>query len=124
MAFAFNPLLDQTFLYSLYEDDLLYAQEIFKGFLTETKIEFERIKNDYRQNDLKSMRQKLHKIKPTFGFVGLTALTEKTESVITACDHSSHAGETEPACSALFSEMEDAFLLVEKELARMKEYIA
>jgi hypothetical protein len=123
MTFAFNPKLDQTFLYSLYEGDLLHAQEVFKGFLAETKIEFEGIKNDYRQNNLKSMRQKLHKIKPTFSFVGLTALTEKTESVIKACDASSNVTETEPGCSALFVEIEDSFLLIEKELSRMKEYI-
>jgi len=124
MPFVFNPKLDHAFLYSLYEDDLSYAQEIFKGFLVETKIEFDGIKNDYHQDALKSMRQKLHKIKPTFSFVGLTSLTEKTESVIAACDDSSHVAETEPACSALFREIEDSFLLIEKELTRMKDHIA
>ena len=124
MTFVFNDKLDHAFLYSLYEDDLPYAQEIFKGFLTETKIEFEGIKNDYSQNALKNMRQKLHKIKPTFSFVGLTGLTEKTESVIALCDHSSHVAETEPGCSALFREIEDSFLLIEKELTRMKDHTA
>lgn len=124
MSFVFSPTLDQTFLSSLYDDDLLYAQEIFRGFLAETKIEFEKIKNDYLQDELKGMRQKLHKIKPTFSFVGLTALSEKTESVIKACDESSHVSETEPGCSALFMAIEDSFLIVEKELLRMKDYMA
>jgi hypothetical protein len=124
MTFTFSPKLDQTFLHSLYEDDLLYAQEIFNGFLVEAKTEFEGIKNDYSQNALKSMRQKLHKIKPTFSFVGLPRLTEKTEALIVVCDNSSDVTETEPGCSALFTEIEDSFLLVEKELLRMKEHLA
>jgi len=123
MTFAFNTKLDQTFLDSLYGDDLSYAQEVFEGFLSETKAEFERIKSDYKQNVLKNMRQKLHKIKPTFSFVGLTALTEKTETVIKACDESSTTSEIEPDCSELFREIEDSFLLVESELMRMKDHI-
>src|SRR5258705_2987745 len=98
MAFVFDSKLDQTFLESLYGDDFQYAQEVFEGFLAETKNEFESIKSDYRQNAVKNMRQKLHKIKPTFGFVGLTALTEKTETVIAACDASSDTGAIETGC--------------------------
>lgn len=123
MAFAFNHKLDQNFLHSLYGDDLSYAREVFEGFLSETKTEFERIKNDYKQNILKDMRQKLHKIKPTFSFVGLTALTEKTETVIASCDASTDIREIEPGCSELFKEIEDSFSLVESELRRMKDHI-
>ncbi|HEY6502819.1 MAG TPA: Hpt domain-containing protein [Chitinophagaceae bacterium] len=122
MVFAFNNELDQTFLQSLYGDDLEYAQEVFEGFLSETKKEFEAIKNDYGQNDVKKIRQKLHKIKPTFSFVGLTALTERTEMIIAACDAASNTGEIEPGCSALFKEIEASFLLVENELMRMKDH--
>ena len=122
MGFTFDDKLDQTFLASLYGDDFEYAREVFEGFLSETKPEFDKIKNDYRQNDLKNMRQKLHKIKPTFGFVGLTALTGKTETVIAACDRASNTGEIEPGCSALFKEIEDSFRLIENELARMRNH--
>jgi hypothetical protein len=124
MSFSFNNKLDQAFLYTLYEDDLLYAQEVFKGFLSATRTEFDGIKDDYTQNALKNMRQKLHKIKPTFSFVGLTGLTEKTELIIAACDTSSYTSEIEPGCSALFKEIEESFLLIEKELIRMQEHTA
>lgn len=122
MAFAFSNELDQPFLQSLYGDDLEYAREVFEGFLSETKTEFEEIKKDYRQNDLKKMRQRLHKIKPTFSFVGLTPLTEKTEKMIIACDASSGTGQIEPGCSALFKEIENSFPLIENELSRMKDH--
>ena len=122
MAFAFDNKLDQTFLESLYGDDFQYAQEVFEGFLADTKTEFEGIKSDYRQNALKNMRQKLHKIKPTFSFVGLTTLTEKTETIIAACDVSSNTREIETGCSVLFKEIEDSFLLIENELMRMRNH--
>ena len=122
MAFAFDSKLDKAFLESLYGDDFEYAQTVFEGFLADTKNEFEGIKNDYRLNALKNMRQKLHKIKPTFSFVGLPALTEKTETVIVACDASSDTREIEGDCSALFKEIEDSFVLIENELMRMRTH--
>ncbi len=122
MPFAFDTKLDQTFLESLYGDDVQYAQEVFEGFLADTKNEFEKIKSDYRQNAVKNMRQKLHKIKPTFSFVGLTALSEKTETIIAACDVSANTREIEPACSVLFKEIEDSFLLIETELIKMRNH--
>jgi hypothetical protein len=122
MAFVFDSKLDQAFLESLYGDDFQYAQEVFEGFLADTKNEFEYIKNDYQQNALKNMRQKLHKIKPTFSFVGLTELTEKTETIIKACDASSNTREIETGCSSLFKEIEDSFLLIENELMRMRNH--
>ncbi len=124
MTFVFDNKLDQQFLQSLYEDDLSYAQEVFEEFLSGTRSEFEAIKIDYHQNVLKNMRQKLHKIKPTFSFVGLPALTEKTETIIVSCDASSDTSEVGPGCLVLFKEIEDSFLLIEKELYRMKNFAA
>ena len=120
MAFTFNEQLDQNFLDSLYGDDLPYAQEVFTEFLSNTKNEYETIKAAYKDNDLKKIRQHLHKIKPTFAFVGLGQLTEKSEKVIVACDTSINVSQIEPMCSELFKEIEGSFKLVEKELERMK----
>ncbi|MDP4263299.1 MAG: hypothetical protein Q8941_12295 [Bacteroidota bacterium] len=64
--------MDQAIPESLYGDDIGYER-----FLADTKNELERIKEDSRQDSLKGMRQKLHKIKPSFNVVGLPALTEK-----------------------------------------------
>jgi hypothetical protein len=122
MAFLFSPPLDQHFLESLYGDDLDYAKEVFTEFLKNTKSEFESIKNSYRDDDLKKVRQQLHKMKPTFGFVGLTGLTERTEKVIAACNGSASVKNIEPGCSGLFKEIEGAIRLIEIELERMKNH--
>ena len=120
MPFTFSDKLDRGFLDSLYGDDLAYAQEVFTEFLSNTKNEYETIKAAYKDNDLKKTRQHLHKIKPTFAFVGLGQLTEKSEKVIVDCDASTNVNQIEPACTELFKEIERAFKLVEKELERMK----
>jgi HPt (histidine-containing phosphotransfer) domain-containing protein len=122
MAFSFSEPLDQNFLDSLYGDDIAYAQEVFTEFLSNTKSEFETIKTAYKDNDLKKIRQHLHKIKPTFAFVGLSELTEKSEKLIVACDASKDVSEIEPACSGLFKEIEESFRLIEQELERMKNH--
>jgi hypothetical protein len=123
MPFTFSYPLDQRFLESLYEGDLSYAQEVFAGFLSDTRAEFEQIKGHRTQSDLKKMRQGLHKIKPTFAFVGLPGLTEKVEGVIKVCDTSTDIKGIEPSCSELFKEIEETFAIIETELARMKNHV-
>jgi|SRR5688572_6089538 HPt (histidine-containing phosphotransfer) domain-containing protein len=122
MPFTFSDKLDRGFLDSLYGDDIPYAQEVFTEFLKNTKSEFETIKAAYKDNDLKKIRQHLHKIKPTFAFVGLSELTERSEKLIGACDASSDVSQIEPICSELFNEIEGSFKLVENELERMKTH--
>lgn len=122
-TFEFNSRLDQAFLYSLYEDDISYAADVFESFLNDTKKELEQIKEKYKENDIKSIRQKLHKIKPTFSFVGFTELTKETEYVIKSCDTSAAVNEIEPGCSELFSKISNSLQVVEEELYRMKTFL-
>jgi hypothetical protein len=122
--FIFSTEMNQSFLQAMYEGDLLYASEVFESFLVDVKKEMEEIKKWQSENDVKKIRHTLHKIKPTFGFVGLTALTEKIEVIISIFDKSSDISETEPAFSKTLTEIQNAFLLVEDELKRMKAYLA
>jgi hypothetical protein len=124
LEFSFSTELDQTFLQTLYEDDLAYASEVFENFLIDTKKEFEELKKSYGEDNVKEIRQKLHKIKPTFAFVGITSLPEKIEKVIIDCDHAENISETEPGYSELLSTIEKSFRLVETELERIKSYMA
>jgi hypothetical protein len=121
--FVFSPELDKPFLDSLYEGDLSYASEVFENFLTESKKEFGELKEAHQANDIKKARHKFHKMKPTFAFVGLTALTEEVEEVIKICDVSENIIETEPRFVLLLNKIELSFNLIEKESARMKNHI-
>ena len=121
-SFLFSPELDNEALQTLYENDFVYTSEVFTMFLKDTKNEFEQIKKSYKEHEIATIRQKLHKIKPTFSFVGLGALTIETESLICRCDTCSSIDEIAQECLALFEKIEQSFVLIERELIRMKEY--
>jgi Hpt domain len=121
--FVFSTELDRSFLQSLYEGDLQYAIEVFENFLIDTKKEVDELKNLYQENDVKKIRHKLHKVKPTFAFVGLTSLTEEVEEIISSCDRAENISEVEPGCSNLLSTFENSFGLIQKELERMKNHV-
>lgn len=120
--FIFNPQLDHEFLNAMYENDIVYAEEVFSAFLEQTRNEFGQVRNCYSNNDWQCLRQKLHKIKPTFSFVGLTALSEKCEEMIAACDHEADIKSRTLLWEKLEQEIEQSFRTVESELARMKTY--
>ena len=120
--FEFNPQLDAEYLDSLFGDDLGSIKEIFNSFLIDTKEGYQDVKSAYNEGDLKQLRQKIHKIKPTFGFVGLTSTTHNCEKVIAACDASADISAVQATCSDLFKEIEDSFLLIENEVKRLDEF--
>lgn len=120
--FEFNPQLDIEYLESLFGDDLSSIKEIFNSFLIDTKEGYQDVQTAYAEGDLKLLRQKIHKIKPTFGFVGLTMLTHNCEQVIAACDASSEIVQVEQACARLFKGIEDSFELIETEVKRLDEF--
>ncbi len=122
--FIFSAELDRNFLQSLYEGDLQYAIEVFENFLVDTKKESDDLKKLYEENDVKKIRQTLHKVKPTFAFVGLTSLTEEVEEVISSCDQATNISEVEPGCSNLLNKFENSFRLIQAELERMKNHMA
>ena len=121
--FIFSAELDRGFLQSLYEGDLQYAIEVFENFLVNTKKESDILKKLYEENDIKNLRHKLHKVKPTFAFVGLTALTEQVEDVISSCDLATNFNEVEPGCSNLLNKFENSFRIIQAELERMKSHM-
>jgi len=69
--FIFNEKIDHEYLYSLYEDDYQYIEEIFCTTLTYFDADFKAIQDAFETNNLSELKRAIHKIKPTFGFVGL-----------------------------------------------------
>ncbi len=121
-AFVFSPDFDHVFLESMYDNDMEYAGEVFSGFLTETRREFETLTASYSNGNITGFRQVLHKIKPTFSFVGLTGLTEKCEELISLCGKITEMTAAEPLWTGLSGDIVKSFELVEKELIRMKKH--
>ncbi len=97
--------LDSKHLQEMYGDDYDYARDMFFTFLTDIRPEIEMLTNEL--TDLSALRKTLHKLKPTFGMVGLTDLQNQMEAMETACET---ASSTPALHSALITEQLFRFL--------------
>jgi|SRR5579863_2494643 len=73
-TFVFNAEIDANYLNSLYGDDFVYLQEVFETVLIDYQSLTDNIEYSYSSGNLSALRSAVHKIKPVFGFVGLTAV--------------------------------------------------
>jgi hypothetical protein len=69
--FIFNEKMDKDTLYGLYTDDFLYIEEIFATTLQHFDADFGAVQLAYENGNIEDLKRSVHKIKPTFGFMGL-----------------------------------------------------
>lgn len=85
--FIFNEKIDSEFLFSMYADDYVYIEEIFATALEHYDEDLEAMKAAYESGNLEDLRRASHKIKPAFGFVGLTAIQEQVKKFEDLCQN-------------------------------------
>lgn len=83
---TYDERLDSAFLESIYENDKEDAAFGFEQFLKSYPAHFSELELCFENGDLMLFRQKIHKLKPTFSFVGLTNVTAKAEMIERICD--------------------------------------
>jgi HPt (histidine-containing phosphotransfer) domain-containing protein len=88
-AFIFNPEFDVNYLYSLYGEDYNYLQEVFETVLHDYQSLTDNIEYHYSSGNLTALRSAVHKIKPVFGFVGLTSVQQLCQDFEQICSSSS-----------------------------------
>jgi HPt (histidine-containing phosphotransfer) domain-containing protein len=84
-SFIFNDEIDAQCINELYGDDFLYVQEVFDTVLKEYGILTDNIASSYTSGDIPALKAAVHKIKPIFGFVGLTTIQQLCQQFETAC---------------------------------------
>jgi HPt (histidine-containing phosphotransfer) domain-containing protein len=84
-SFIFNPAIDSSYLQSLYGDDYVYLQEIFATVLKDYESLTDNIEYSYTSGNLNALRAAVHKIKPVFGFVGLTTVQQECQQFENTC---------------------------------------
>jgi PAS domain S-box-containing protein len=80
-VFTYNPRLDKKLLYELYGDDMDYAKAMFDTFLTKSLPEVALIKKQLTTENWTEMGRLAHKLKPSFGMVGLIDLEEHMQAI-------------------------------------------
>jgi PAS domain S-box-containing protein len=79
--FSYNKRLDKKLLKELYGDDLDYAREMFDTFLNKSLPEVALLKRQLTTENWTELGRLAHKLKPSFGMVGLGDMEEKMQSI-------------------------------------------
>ncbi len=85
----YDRRLDSAFLESMYENEKEDAVFGFEQFLNSYDRHFTELEQSFETGDVNLFRQKIHKLKPTFSFVGLTTITAKAEVIERKCTETS-----------------------------------
>lgn len=72
--FTFSDAINSRYIIDLYAGDYIMIEETFGDVLREYDGFVERILTSYHENDRPALKSAIHKIKPLFGFVGLTSI--------------------------------------------------
>src|SRR5690242_16690856 len=84
--FIYNELIDPAILSTLYEDDYAFIQKIFHSFLdNDLDGDLRLIESSSASGDTEQLRKVIHKLKPAFGFVGLTSIEERCREAELLC---------------------------------------
>jgi PAS domain S-box-containing protein len=78
-VFSYNPRLDKKMLKELYADDLDYAREMFDTFIHKSLPEVALLKRQLSTENWTELGRLAHKLKPSFGMVGLGDMEEKMQ---------------------------------------------
>ena len=122
--FIFNEKLDSGFLQSLYADDYMYIEEIFGTTLKHFDSDVEAVKMAYEGGNTEDLRKAVHKIKPTFSFVGLPTVQELCKHFEELCEKSGSTDELKQEYKQIVITLADSKELLESEHRKLKEFNA
>ncbi|HEY4336270.1 MAG TPA: Hpt domain-containing protein [Puia sp.] len=110
--FIFSSAINSQYIIDLYAGDYVMIEETFNDVLREYDEFVQRIITTYHEGDIPGLKSAIHKIKPLYGFVGLT--TEQSQ-----CLH------FENSCLAMTPrQLADAFEALQRTLVETKPIIA
>ena len=120
--FIFNEKLDTGYLFSLYEDDYQYIEEIFSTTLVHFDQDFKAIQHAFETNNLLELKRAIHKIKPTFGFVGLTLVQHLCKEFEDICQKANASNELKSEYQQIVITLAESKELIASEYNKLKEF--
>jgi HPt (histidine-containing phosphotransfer) domain-containing protein len=120
--FIFNEKIDSDYLYSLYEDDYQYIEEIFGTTLTHFDDDFAAMHAAYASNNLAGLKRAVHKIKPTFGYVGLPNVQQRCKEFEDICQQATATAELNAEYQQIVATLAASKDLIASEYSKLKEF--
>ena len=122
-TFAFCDAINSEYIIDLYAGDYIMIQETFEDVLREYDDFIDRIITTYHEEDVNALKSAIHKVKPLFGFVGLTTHQSACLEFENTC-LTMNPAELAFAFSPLEKMMREAKAVIEKEGQRLAAFNA
>jgi len=123
-SFIFNEKINSDYLFSLYTDDYAYMEEVFSVTLQHFDPDFEAIRVAYAMDNVSDLKRGVHKIKPAFGFVGLTDIQQQCKEFEDLCEKAQTTEDLKSNYKQLIVSLEEGRNIIESEYRRLKNYNA
>jgi HPt (histidine-containing phosphotransfer) domain-containing protein len=120
--FIFNEKIDSDYLFSLYEDDYQYIEEIFSTTLTHFDSDLQNIQQAFTAGNLSDLKKAIHKIKPTFGFVGLPMVQQTCKEFEDFCQKATSSNELTSEYQQIVVTLAESKELIASEYNKLKEF--
>lgn len=117
-TFVFSDAINSQYIIELYAGDYVMIEETFTDVLLEYDGFVQKINTCFRDDDVAALKSSVHKIKPLFGFVGLTDLQALCLQFENACQGSSCSG-LAADYAVLFEKLIQAKSIIRDEQARL-----
>jgi hypothetical protein len=122
-AFIFSEFFNVTFLEELYSGDLSAAVDVFNSAHIQIVDELDIAANHYMNGDIQSVKKVYHKIKPLFGYVGLTEVQDCVQRFEDSCQSAASAEQLLTAYENINSIIGEAVIRIQQESERIKDFI-
>jgi HPt (histidine-containing phosphotransfer) domain-containing protein len=120
VSINYNELIDQAILSSLYENDHAFIQKIFQSFLDNNiDGDLQHIESCFTSGDTEGLRKVVHKLKPAFGFVGLTSVEERCREVELLCGNDRSLNDLTEIITDLIIDMRAGKKAIEEDLQKL-----
>ena len=97
-------------------------EEIFSITLTQLKPDIIILNSAFEAGDLSALQKAVHKIKPSFGFVGLPVTQELCKQFEDTCAAAGSVEQVASAFSALCDRLKESVSIIESEYGKFKEF--
>jgi hypothetical protein len=121
-GFVFNTSLCQATLFNLYNDDFVTAEAVFSTFEEEIDAYMVTLQNSFLKGNLAEFSSIVHKIKPVYNYVGLTAIYDRLLLVENDCKMQKSMDLMTEDYEFIIAETNKNRPLIKNELERLKEY--
>ena len=122
-VFIFSEYFDISFLEELYNGDLPAAVEVFNSAHIQIVDELGIAAEYFQKGDIVSVKKVYHKIKPLFGYVGLTEVQDFVHRFEERCQNAESIGQLQAAFEHINEIIGEAIIRIQQESERLKDHI-